>query len=371
MTEAAGGTEASRQLMEAFAAFTQVSERLQTEYQGLQAQLGRMQDELQVVLQAAPFAIWVLDEQDSVRFTNREGGLDGRFLDGPAPWQSGGRPGLRRYRDPQGRECWFEEEHHATGAGKVVTLRDVTESMLRAQQATREERLQAMGLMAAELAHEIRNPLGSLALYAGMLVQDLNEQPDQADLARHIQEGVFRLNTLVGNALTFSRDLQTKPEAIQLAAFWEEARKGSGVPDTVAWESRLPEGATWAADPVLLRQVAANVLQNAVRAMDGRPDPRLALHGSREVLDGRAHWHLVLEDSGCGIPAAEMKRVFDPFYSTFGGGTGLGLAVCHRIVMAHGGLLYLESEEGKGTAVHMRLPAGTSLVGSRSTVIQP
>ena len=349
--------------MEAFAAFTAVSERLQIEYQGLQTQLGRIQDELQVVLEAAPFAIWVLDEGDTVRFTNRAEGLEGRFLDGPAPWKPGSRPGLRRFRDSNGRESYFEEEHHATRAGKVVTLRDVTESMLRAQQATREERLQAMGLMAAELAHEIRNPLGSLALYAGMLIQDLPEQTGQAELARNILDGVHRLNTLVSNALTFSRDLQPKPEAIDLASFWEEARRGSGLSESVSWDNRIPKDASWSADPVLLRQVAANVLQNAMRAMDERPEPRMALHGSREILEGQPHWHLVLEDTGRGIPAAEMKRVFDPFYSTFGGGTGLGLAVCHRIVMAHGGLLFLESEEGKGTAVHMRLPAYVPTAG--------
>lgn len=349
--------QASRQLMEAFAAFTEVSERLQAEYQGVQTQLGRIQDELQVVLEAAPFAIWVLDEGDRVRFTNRAEGLEGGFLDGPAPWCSGSRPGLRRFRDPVGRESFFEEEHHATRAGKVVTLRDVTESVLRAQQATREERLQAMGLMAAELAHEIRNPLGSLALFAGMLVQDLQDQPDKGELARNILDGVHRLNTLVGNALTFSRDLAPRPVDLDLSAFWEDARRGSGLPEWLAWENRLGPGARWHGDPDLLRQVATNLLQNAARALDGRPEPRLTLSGGREVLEGVVHWHLMLEDNGRGIPTADMRRIFDPFYSTFGGGTGLGLAVCHRIVMAHGGLLFLESEEGKGTSVHIRLPA--------------
>lgn len=346
-----------QELMEAFAAFTAVSERLQTEYQALQTQLGRIQDELQVVLEAAPFAIWVLDEGDTVRFTNRAEGLDGGFLDGPAPWKPGSKPGLRRFRDPKGRESFFEEEHHATRAGKVVTLRDVTESMLRAQQASREERLQAMGLMAAELAHEIRNPLGSLALYAGMLIQDLPEQTGQAELAHNILDGVHRLNSLVGNALTFSRDLVPQPALMKLPAFWEEVRKGSGIPEQLAWDNRLPEDAAWFADPDMLRQVATNLLQNCARALDGRDAPRMTLQGSQETLEGRVHWHLVLEDNGRGIPKQVMSRVFDPFYSTFGGGTGLGLAVCHRIVMAHGGLLFLESEEDKGTAVHIRLPA--------------
>ena len=76
-------------------------------------------------------------------------------------------------------------------------------------------------------------------------------------------------------------------------------------------------------------------------------------------MEGLLHWHVTIRDRGCGIPKEALSRVFDPFYSTFGGGTGLGLAVCHRIVLAHGGLLFLESEVGVGTTVHVRLPAET------------
>ena len=115
--------------------------------------------------------------------------------------------GLRRFLDGEGGDRFLEQESRPTGSGRVITLRDVTEQHLRAQQASREERLQAMGLMAAELAHEIRNPLGSLALFAGMLVEDLQQQPPQLELAQRLQESVQRLNLLVTNTLTFSRDL--------------------------------------------------------------------------------------------------------------------------------------------------------------------
>jgi signal transduction histidine kinase len=173
-----------------------------------------------------------------------------------------------------------------------------------------------------------------------------------------MQEGVHRLDTLVSNALTFSRDLSPHPVRVELAAFWEEARKGSGIPPGIQWVNRVPPQANWAADPDLLRQVAVNLLQNAARAMDEREAPQLTLSATREDLEGRSLWHLLLEDNGRGIPARDLSRVFDPFYSTFGGGTGLGLAVCHRIVMAHGGLLFLESQEDSGTSVHIRLPEG-------------
>jgi signal transduction histidine kinase len=214
-----------------------------------------------------------------------------------------------------------------------------------------------MGMMATELAHEIRNPLGSLALFAGVLVEDLQDRPEQQELSKKIQEGVQRLNTLVTNTLTFSRDLAPKPSAIQLKAFWEEAKIAAGVPDDVDWRNRVPISATWQADPSLIRQVAVNLLQNAMRAMEKTSKPKLSVVASKETIDQRPHWHVALEDTGCGIPKDALPRIFDPFYSTFGAGTGLGLAVSHRIIEAHNGLLHVESEEGKGTVVRMRLRA--------------
>lgn len=350
--------ERSEQLMAAFAVFTEASEQLQRRFEGLQGQLSHLQNELQTVLEAVPFGIWVTDEEGKTRFTNRPEGLPGRFLDGPPPWEPATRAGLRRLRDEENREHFLEQEHRPTArGGQIITLRDVTEALMRAQQATREERLQAMGMVAAELAHEIRNPLGTLALFSGMLIEDLGDRPEQQDLARRIQEAVHRLNGLVSNALTFSRDLQPHAQVIPLKTFWEEVKAGSSLPDDIAWENKVPAKAQWYGDASLIRQVAMNLIQNAVRGMEERPSPRIRIAAAKETVEGVLHWHVTIEDRGCGIPKEALSRVFDPFYSTFGGGTGLGLAVCHRIVLAHGGLLFLESEVGVGTTVHVRLPA--------------
>jgi len=346
-----------QQLMEAFAAFTQASEQLQQRYEQLQGQLGRLQNELQTVLETVPSAIWVLGGDGELRFTNRPEGLPGAFLEGPMPWEPGAPEGLRPFKDPSGRDLFLEQENRPTESGQIITLRDVTEAHLRAQQATREERLQAMGLMAAELAHEIRNPLGSISLFAGMLVEDLGAQPAPLELAQHIQASVHRLNTLVTNTLTFSRDLTPKPETFALKAFWEGIRKATSLPEALAWENAVPAKATWHADPELLRQVAVNLIQNAVRAMEDTPAPRLRLSAVAEQVNGRPHWRLTLADNGCGIKAEAISRIFDPFYTTFGGGTGLGLAVSHRILMAHQGLMNIESRLDQGTQVHLRLPA--------------
>jgi signal transduction histidine kinase len=347
-----------RQLMEAFAAFTAASEQLQERYELLQNQLEVLQNEFQTVLEAVPFAIWVLGENAELRFSNRPEALPGAFLDGPPPWMLGSPTGIRRFRDLEGMEHFLEQEARSTKEGQIVILRDVTEQHLRAQQATREERLQAMGMMAAELAHEIRNPLGSLALFAGMLVEDLQENPEALELSRKIQDGVQRLNTLLTNILTFSRDLVPKPSLIQLKPFWEEAKKAAGLPEDVEWHNKVPPSATWHADPGLLRQVAVNLLQNAMRAMEASPKRKLSLMASKEIIDSKLQWFVALEDTGHGIPKDSLPRIFDPFYSTFGGGTGLGLAVSHRIITAHNGILHVESEVGRGTAIRLRLQAG-------------
>ncbi len=347
-----------RQLLEAFEAFTAASEHLQTRYEALQVQLGQLQGELQTVIEAVPFAIWVLGEDGSLRFTNRPQGMEGRFLQDPAPWELGSPGGQRRFQTSGGRELIFEEERRsAPHGGSIVTLRDVTEAVFRAQQATREDRLAAMGRMAAELAHEIRNPLGSLALFSGMLVEDLADQAGPLELARKMQDSVGRLNRVVGNTLAFSRDLQPKLAPMALRSFWEEALRGTSLADAVPWDNQIPEAATWQGDPDLLRQVAQNLIQNATRAMEDGEHPRIVLTAREEPLEGRPCWHLTLTDNGCGIPQEALSKVFDPFFSTFGGGTGLGLAVCHRIIVAHDGLLFLESQLGRGTTVHLRLGA--------------
>ena len=359
MTDAQAGPD-PRQLLEAFEAFTAASGQLQARYEALQSQLGQLQGELQTVIEAVPFAIWVLGEDGSLRFTNRPQGLEGRFLQDPAPWEPGSPGGQRRVKTAEGRELIFEEERRsAPHGGTIVTLRDVTEAVLKAQQATREDRLAAMGRMAAELAHEIRNPLGSLSLFSGMLVQDLADQPGPLELARKMQEGVGRLNRVVGNTLAFSRDLHPKPSGVPLRNLWEDAIRHATLAEIVPWDNHIPEQATWHGDPDLLRQVTQNLLQNATRALEDTDNPRITLNAVEEHMEGLPFWHLTLSDNGCGIPAEALSKVFDPFFSTFGGGTGLGLAVCHRIIVAHGGLLFIESQVGRGTTVHLRLPAGS------------
>jgi len=177
------------------------------------------------VLETVPFAIWVLGDQGELRFTNRPEGLPGQFADGPPPWELGAPAGLRSFTDPR-PERFLEQENRPTESGQIITLRDITEAHLRAQQASREDRLQAMGLMAAELAHEIRNPWAACPVrrHAGGRPPG-PAGPGGTGPAHPV--GVQRLNALVTNTLTFSRDISPAPRPSS-CPFW----RGSARPAT-------------------------------------------------------------------------------------------------------------------------------------------
>ncbi len=221
-------------------------------------------------------------------------------------------------------------------------------------QSKRTARLAAMGEMAAELAHEIRNPLGSLKLFSGLLEGDLAEQPDQAKLAQQISHGVNVLENIVGNILAFSRNVTPKKERLDLAELIEQslplfemerARKRIEV------SLRKPERRLEIeADPHLLKQMLLNLCNNAIKAME--PGGRLDL----QVTTRDEFAEIGITDTGHGIPAEQLPKVFDPFYTTFHGGTGLGLSVVNQIVEKHDGAIDIQSEVDQGTTVTITFP---------------
>nr|WP_243436229.1 HAMP domain-containing sensor histidine kinase [Acanthopleuribacter pedis] len=208
--------------------------------------------------------------------------------------------------------------------------------------------------MAAELAHEIRNPLGSIKLFSGLLEGDLEEQPEQAKLAGQISHGVNVLENIVGNILAFSRNVTPKKEALELAALVEQSlplfemeRARKNIEVTL----RKPERRLMIeADPHLLKQMLLNLCNNAIKAMapGGRLDIQVNTHDEFAEL--------VITDTGHGIPADQLPKIFDPFYTTFHGGTGLGLSVVNQIVEKHAGAIDIKSAVDRGTSVYVSLP---------------
>ena len=237
----------------------------------------------------------------------------------------------------------------------LVLIEDVTEMRRLESQAALRSRLTGMGEMAIQLAHEIRNPLGSIVLLAGMLEQDLAPHPERAVLASQILAGVRALDHLVANTLEFARPRRLSLARVSLAEVvadalgWIEhplAQKSGRVEFDI---SRAPQAAI-AGDGEQLRQVFLNLLLNAVQSIDEGGRIRVAL----EAAPGG--WRVTVADDGHGIPPAIAGRIFDPFFTTRDKGSGIGLAVVHAIVSAHGGRVETASERGRGATFLVYLP---------------
>lgn len=246
------------------------------------------------------------------------------------------------------------------------------------QQVERSRRLAALGEMAAGISHEVRNPLGSIRLYARMLQQDLADRPESCGVARKIADAVTRLDAVVGDVLAFAREMRLRPMSVDAFELLREALAASRA-DSPQWsgiEVRLgaeKAGPQVMCDPVLMHQALINVIRNAVEAMHELPagaprvltleaKARLVRHPGPSGAPGggqSAMTAFIVRDSGPGIPPDVAERLFNPFFTTRATGTGLGLAIVHRIVDAHGGRTVIRNVRGPGkpgTAVELLIP---------------
>jgi len=221
----------------------------------------------------------------------------------------------------------------------------------------RKNRLAALGEMAAGMAHEIRNPLGGIHLYASMLAKDVAQMPPSLELVKKISGGVKRLEALVSQVLAFSRDIIANPVAADLAQVIGRAvEMASPKLDAhhVVWEIEGPAEMHVSVDAFLIEQALLNLLLNAAEAMQERGGTLRIVYASGEEVQAR-QLHLVVKDSGPGIPASVLDRIFDPFFTTKDTGTGLGLAIVHRIVEAHEGTIMATNPQGGGAQFEIRI----------------
>lgn len=211
-------------------------------------------------------------------------------------------------------------------------------------QHERNKRLIAMGEMAANIVHEIRNPLCSIELYATMLEKELVE-PSHKGLAAGIAAGIGNLNTILTNMLIFARPHRLALKEMRLDLAVEEA-----VSSVRPFGSRrnvsidlMPAQFQIMGDKELLKQAFMNIVINAVQAAS---DPGWVQVSVEDRGGGAA---VVVSDNGEGIKKEYLEKIFDPFFTTKDGGTGLGLAIASKIIQAHGGRISVESEPGKGS----------------------
>lgn len=233
-------------------------------------------------------------------------------------------------------------------------------------QLQRSRSLAALGEMAAGIAHEVRNPLGSIQLYVQMLAEDLTDRPELAARCAKIARAVDGLDGIVRDVLLFARDMTVTPVETTAATLFDRALASceSLLADgQVEVLCEVPTDCCLIADALLMAQALGNLIRNAVEAMVEADvsDRRLRLSARRQprrMTDGRSADHVVLSvgDNGPGIPPEVHKRMFNPFFTTRVAGTGLGLSIVHRIVDAHGGHISVRNGRSGGAEVELCLP---------------
>ena len=245
-------------------------------------------------------------------------------------------------------------------------------------ETARSEKLASVGLLAAGIAHELNNPLTGVLTFSHLLRQKMPEgSQDAEDLDLVIRE-TKRCASIIKRLLDFAREKQPEKKFTDVNKVIEAAERLlerpaslSGVEMVMDLASDLPP--IWI-DGDLIEQVVLNMLVNAQHAIEGEGrivvSSRLA--GTRSPTPGQpavAMVEIAISDNGCGIPAQNIQRIFDPFFTSkeVGKGTGLGLSVSHGIVVAHGGAIEVDSEVDKGTTFKVFLPVQESTASGNSS----
>lgn len=220
-------------------------------------------------------------------------------------------------------------------------------------------RLASLGELSAGVAHEIRNPLAGIELSASLLKRTLSGEERQADLIDNIVFSVGRINNIVMNLLTFARGAKIESRPIDVKKVLNEAvlalsmdSKYSEAKIDLLSQDFIP---SVLGDAGQLRQVFINLFQNAVDAMGGIGEVKVRL----EINEGAQEHKSIgisITDTGVGMSADTMDKIFNPFYTTKDMGTGLGMAISYRIIENHNGKVSIKSKEGLGTTFTIELP---------------
>jgi len=244
--------------------------------------------------------------------------------------------------------------------GFFLLIEDVTYPAMVEAQFDRRKRFSAMQDMAAAMSQELKNPLGSLELLASLLQRDLAADADYQRITTQMLNAVRTMSHLLDNHLTFAR--LPKPA-------WHEFPVGQAVGDVVEklrllgherevlFEADLQHQLdSFYGDAELIGQLLLNL---GINAMESMPEGGAVWIATRTLPPSRLHPPLLeirCRDAGVGIPLADQVRIFDPFFTAKGGNRGLGLAIVHHIAEAHGGVVRVDSEPGKGALFTVLLP---------------
>jgi two-component system sensor histidine kinase PilS (NtrC family) len=240
-------------------------------------------------------------------------------------------------------------------SGMVITFQDLTDIRALEETSRRQDRMAAVGRLAASIAHEIRNPLAAMRGSIQMLRSEMEGDTEQAQLMEIILRESDRLNKIVADYLNYARPRPVELKNVDISALVADTfkllRNSAELSEGHQLEENLPaRPAIVSGDPEQLKQVCWNIARNAMISM---PDGGTFSVSLAEVDGNRLR--LSFSDTGCGMTPEQVERLFEPFTSTTGG-TGLGLSIVYQIIRDHSGTINVRSRLGEGTTIPIELP---------------
>ena len=245
-------------------------------------------------------------------------------------------------------------------SGLLITFQDVTESRKLEREARVQQRLAAVGEMAAGIAHEIRNPLASMSGSIQILRQELPLTAEQSQLMDIVLRESDRLNDTIRSFLAYARPQRSGAARVDVGQVIRDTalllQNNAELTEAHEIHVEAPDGTWYDADENQMRQIVWNLATNAVRAMPRGGRLKLSVGVRQPQADGPRELVISVEDQGVGIAPADLDGIFQPFRGAFERGTGLGLSIVHRIVSDYGGEVHVSSQRGVGTRVDVTLP---------------
>ena len=346
-------------LNEVFEAVNKTTESLKSSYSVLQKKLGETQELLDSVLDNTNSAIIARDGKKGVFLKNRKAkelineiGENKIFH----ILAQSSVAGVHDWDDEESGRCFrlnvsaLQSEERS---GFVYVVDDITRLKRLEAEKNRSEKLRLMGEMAANIAHEVRNPLGSIELYASLLSRDFEGQAEKKRLAVSIIKGVRTINAVISNTLLFAKELKVTPKEHLLADIVDEVvlyLQHIIREKKARFLNKLSEEHIVFCDGDMFKQVVMNLIVNAVDAVK---EGGVIEASSRVEGD---FTYLSITDNGSGIDKDMLSRLFMPFQTTKAKGTGLGLSIAYKIIKAHGGDITAESNGCDYTKFTITMP---------------
>ncbi|HEX9756853.1 MAG TPA: ATP-binding protein [Nitrospiria bacterium] len=267
---------------------------------------------------------------------------------------------------PDQRKIWVgvstsllrDQRERIIGATCVFT--DLTEIRRLQEQVELKKRLTVLGEMSAGIAHEFRNFMGTILGFAKLLSKQVDPHDPMQSMIDAIIQELRAMEHLISELLNFSKNTDINCQALALKPFLENVmNKVPKREDEKPWEivMEIPENLPPIyGDEILLRQAFSNLANNGIDAMENGGVLRVAAY-----LIPHSTVEITIQDSGKGIPPEDLEKIFLPFFTTKEKGTGMGLALVHKIILSHNGRIEAKSEEGKGSTFHIYIPTWGTL----------